>query len=53
VPVVSNDRYLYLPDPGAGALVADLVSRRFIGRLPIQGLDELLSPTSTLGAGCR
>jgi hypothetical protein len=53
VPVASNDRYLYLPDPGAGALVADLVSRRFIGRLPIQGLDELLSPTNTLGAGCR
>jgi hypothetical protein len=53
VPVASNDRYLYLPDPGVGALVADLVSRRFIGRLPIQGLDELLSPTDTLGAGCR
>jgi hypothetical protein len=53
VPVASNDRYLYLPDPGAGALVADLVSRRFIGRLPLQGLDELLSPTDTLGAGCR
>jgi hypothetical protein len=53
VPVASNDHYLYLPDPGAGALVADLVSRRFIGRLPIQGLDELLSPTNTLGAGCR
>jgi hypothetical protein len=53
LPVASNDRYLYLPDPGAGALVADLVSRRLIGRLPIQGLDELLSPTNTLGAGCR
>lgn len=53
LPVASNDRYLYLPDPGVGALVGDLVSRRFIGRLPIQGLDELLSPTNTLGAGCR
>jgi hypothetical protein len=53
VPVASNDRYLYLPDPGAGALVADLASRRFIGRLPVQSLDELLSPTNTLGAGCR
>ena len=53
VPVASNDRYLYLPDPGVGALVADLVSRRSIGRVPIQGLDELLSPTNTLGAGCR
>jgi hypothetical protein len=51
--VASNDRYLYLPDPGAGALVADLSSRRLIGRLPVQGLDELLSPTNTLGAGCR
>jgi len=53
LPVASNDRYLYLPDPGVGALVGDLVSRRFIGRLPIEGLDELLSPTNTLGAGCR
>jgi hypothetical protein len=53
VPVASNDRYLYLPDPGTGALVADLASRRLIGRLPVQGLDELLSPTNTLGAGCR
>ncbi len=51
--VASNDRYLYLPDPGAGALVADLSSRRLIGRLPVQGLDELLSPTNILGAGCR
>jgi hypothetical protein len=53
VPVASNDRYLYLPDPGAGALVADLASRRLLGRLPVEGLDELLSPTYTLGAGCR
>jgi hypothetical protein len=53
VPVASNDRYLYVPDPGAGALVADLASRRLIGRLPVQGLNELLSPTNTLGAGCR
>jgi hypothetical protein len=51
--VASNDRYLYLPDPGAGALVADLVSGRLIGRLPVEGLDELLSPTYSLGAGCR
>ena len=51
--VASNDRYLYLPDPGVGALVADLVSRSVIGRVPIQGLDELLSPTDPLGAGCR
>lgn len=53
VPVASNDRYLYLPDPGVGALVADLVSRSLIGRVPSQGLDELLSPTDPLGAGCR
>ena len=53
VPVASNDRYLYVPDPGAGALVADLASRRLIGRLPVKGLNELLSPTNTLGAGCR
>jgi hypothetical protein len=53
VSVASNDRYLYLPDPGAGALVADLASRRLIGRVPVEGLDELLSPTYTLGAGCR
>ena len=52
-PVASNDRYLYLPDPGVGALVADLVSRSLMGRVPIQGLDELLSPTDPLGAGCR
>jgi hypothetical protein len=52
-PVASNDRYLYLADPGAGALVADLASRSLIGRLPVQGLSEVLSPTNTLGAGCR
>lgn len=53
VPVASNDRYLYLPDPGAGALVADLASGRLIGRLPVDGLNEILSPTYALGAGCR
>jgi hypothetical protein len=53
VPVTSNDRYLYLPDPGVGAVVADLDSRHLIGRVSIQGLDELLSPTDPLGAGCR
>jgi len=52
-PVASNDRYLYLPDPGTGALVADLASRSLIGQLPVQGLSELLSPADTLGAGCR
>jgi hypothetical protein len=53
VPVASNDRYLYLPDPGVGAVVADLASPKLIGRLPVQGLAELLSPTNALGAGCR
>jgi hypothetical protein len=52
-PVTSNDRYLYLPDPGVGALVADLATRTVIGRLPVEGLDELLSPSYSLGAGCR
>ncbi len=49
---VSNDRYLYLPD-GDAAVVADLAARRVIGRRPLEGVQELLSPTYTLGAGCR
>ena len=52
MPTVSNDRYLYLGD-GGETLVADLASRRVIGRRAINGLHELLSPTYTLGAGCR
>ena len=52
-PVTSNDRYLYLPAGGDGALVADLSSGSMVGRIPVAGLDELLSPTYALGAGCR
>jgi hypothetical protein len=52
IPTVSNDRYLYLPD-GGGRLVADLAAGRVIGRRTLAGLQELLSPTYTLGAGCR
>jgi hypothetical protein len=51
--VASNDRYLYLPDPGTGALVANLASGSVLGRIRVEGLDELLSPTSAAGAGCR
>ena len=52
MPIASNDRYLYLCDPGE-TLVADLAAGRVIGRRAISGLHELLSPTYTLGAGCR
>ena len=53
VPTASNDRYLYVVDPGVGAAIVDLASNKLIGRRPIQDEDELLSPTYTLGAGCR
>jgi hypothetical protein len=49
---VSNDRYLYLPS-GDETLVADLAAGRVVGRRSVEGLQELLSPTYTLGAGCR
>jgi hypothetical protein len=49
---VSNDRFLYLPD-GEEAVVADLTTDSLIGRRPLGALQELLSPTYTLGAGCR
>jgi hypothetical protein len=49
---VSNDRYLYLPS-GDETLVVDLTAGRVIGRRAVEGLQELLSPTYTLGAGCR
>jgi hypothetical protein len=49
---VSNDRYLYLPD-GEEAVVADLATGLLIGRRPLADIQELLSPTYTLGAGCR
>jgi hypothetical protein len=52
MPTVSNDRYLYLPD-GDGTLVADLAAGRVIGQRSVEGLQELLSPTYALGAGCR
>jgi hypothetical protein len=52
VPVASNDRYLYLPAPD-GVDVTDLVSRRSVGRIQVRGLDAILSPTYTLGAGGR
>jgi hypothetical protein len=51
-PTVSNDRYLYLPS-GDETLVADLNAGVVIGRRPVEGLQELLSPAYTLGAGCR
>lgn len=52
MPTVSNDRYLYVPE-GDGTLVADLAAGRVIGQRSVQGLQELLSPTYALGAGCR
>ena len=54
VPTASIDRCLYVVDPGFGAaVVTDLSTDRLIGRRPIQDLEQLLSPTDTLGAGCR
>ncbi len=52
MPSTSNDRYLYL-GTGGETLIADLASGRVIGRRAINGVQELLSPTYTLGAGCR
>lgn len=49
---VSDDRYLYLPS-GDETLVVDLAAGRVIGPRAVDGLQELLSPTYTLGAGCR
>ena len=52
VPVASNGRYLYLPAPPVGVDVVDLATGRDHG-LPLQNVDEILSPAYTLGAGCR